>query len=170
MLFDRQKPQRFGRTHKWVKQSIFWELLYWSTNLICHNLNIMHIEKNVFNNIFYTIMDVKGKMKDNLKARADMKNICKHPQLELVEVSPEKFLKPKVSYILIWEQLKDIYEWCKSLKFLYGYSSNLARCIIIKDYRFYGLKSHDRHIFMQRLHPLAWHDLLPTLYEVLWPS
>ena len=61
----------------------------------------MHIEKNVFNNIFYTIMDVKGKMKDNLKARADMKNICKHPQLELVEVSPEKFLKPKVSYILI---------------------------------------------------------------------
>ena len=56
----------------------------------------MHIKKNVFDNIFYTIMDVKGKMKDNLKAQVDIKNICKHPQLELVEMSLEKFLKPKV--------------------------------------------------------------------------
>ena len=60
----------------------------------------MHIEKNIFDNIFYTVMDVKGKMKDNPKTRADMKNICKRPQLELVEVSLENFLKPQASYIL----------------------------------------------------------------------
>ena len=60
----------------------------------------MHIKKNIFDNIFYTVMDVKGKTKDNLKARTDMKNICRHPLLELVEVSPEKFLKPKAYYIL----------------------------------------------------------------------
>ena len=81
-----------------MKHSIFWELPYWSTNLIYHNLDVMHIEKNVFDNIFYTVMKVKCKMKDNPKARADMKNICKHPLLELVEVSPKKILKPKVSY------------------------------------------------------------------------
>ena len=56
----------------------------------------MHIEKNVFDNIFYTVMDVKGKMKDNLKTRVDMKKTCKHPLLELVEVLSEKFLKLKV--------------------------------------------------------------------------
>ena len=78
--------------------------------MIRHNFDIMHIEKNVFDNVVYTIMDVKGKIKDNPKARADMKNICKRPQLELVEVSLEKFLKPKVSYTLIREQLRDIYE------------------------------------------------------------
>ena len=94
-------------------------------------------------------MDVKGKMKSNPKARVDMKNICKHPLLELVEVSPEKFLKSKVSYTLTREQLKDVYEWCKSIKFSNGYASNLARCINIKDCRFYGLKSHDCHIFIQ---------------------
>ena len=63
----------------------------------------MYIKKNVFDNIFYTVMDIKGKMKDNPKARADMKNIWKHPLLELVEVSLEKFLKPKVSYTLTRE-------------------------------------------------------------------
>ena len=57
----------------------------------------------MFDNIFYTVMDIKGKMKDNPKARADMKNIWKHPLLELVEVSLEKFLKPKVSYTLTRE-------------------------------------------------------------------
>ena len=109
----------------------------------------MHIEKNIFDNIFYTVMDVKEKMKDNLKARADMKNICKHPLLELVEVSPEKFLKTKAFYTLTKEQLKDVCKLCKSLKFLDSYASNLARCINVKDCRFYGLKSHDCHVFMQ---------------------
>ena len=56
----------------------------------------MHIEKNVIDNIFYTIMDVKDKMKDNPKAWVDMKNIYKRALLELVEMSPKKFLKPKV--------------------------------------------------------------------------
>ena len=32
----------------WKKMSIFWDLPYWSTNLIRHNLDVMHIEKNVF--------------------------------------------------------------------------------------------------------------------------
>ena len=63
----------------------------------------MHIKKNIFDNIFYTIMDVKGETKDNLKAWADMKNICKHPLLELVEVSSKKILKPKASYTLMRE-------------------------------------------------------------------
>ena len=32
----------------------------------------MHIEKNVFENIFNTVMDVKGKTKDNINARMDI--------------------------------------------------------------------------------------------------
>ena len=65
------------------------------------------------------------------------------------------------------EQLKDVCEWCRNLKFSDGYVSNLACCINIKDYWFYGLKSHDCHIFMQRLLPLAWHDLL---LNFIWSS
>ena len=64
-------------------------------------------------------MHVKGKTKDNSKARADMKNVCKHPLLELVEVSSEKFLKLKASYTLTKEQLKEVCEWCKILNFIW---------------------------------------------------
>jgi len=47
----KQKFPGFGLTHNWVKQSIFWELLYWRTNLYRHNLDVMHIEKNMFENM-----------------------------------------------------------------------------------------------------------------------
>jgi len=46
-------------------------------NLIGHNLDVMHIEKNVFDNIFNTVMDVKGKTIHNEKARKDLELYCK---------------------------------------------------------------------------------------------
>ena len=39
--------KKFG----WRKRSIFWDLPYWKTNIIRHNLELMRIEKNVFDNI-----------------------------------------------------------------------------------------------------------------------
>ena len=45
---------------------------YWKTNLLRHNFDVMHIEKNMFENIFNMIMDVKGKTKDNIKTRMDI--------------------------------------------------------------------------------------------------
>jgi hypothetical protein len=44
----------------------------------------MHIEKNVFENIFNTVMDVKGKTKDNIKAKLDIALLCNHKNMELV--------------------------------------------------------------------------------------
>jgi hypothetical protein len=53
----------------WKKKSIFFKLLYWKDNLLRHNLDVMHIEKNVIDNILRTLLDIKGKSKDNLQAR-----------------------------------------------------------------------------------------------------
>ena len=55
----------------------------------------MHIEKNVFDNVFNTVMDVKGKTKDNAKARMDLKEYCRRRELELVDRGNGKLLKPK---------------------------------------------------------------------------
>jgi hypothetical protein len=37
-----------------------------------HNLGIMLIEKNVFENIFNTVMEMKGKTKKNIKAKTNI--------------------------------------------------------------------------------------------------
>jgi hypothetical protein len=62
--FGKQTFPGFGLTQNLIKKSIFCELSYWKTNLIRYNLDIMHMENNVFENIFNTVTDVKGKRKD----------------------------------------------------------------------------------------------------------
>jgi len=62
--------------HNWTKKSIFWELPYWQHQLLHHNLDVIHVEKNFFENINNTIMDVHGKTKDNAKSRMDVAEIC----------------------------------------------------------------------------------------------
>nr|GEV86445.1 hypothetical protein [Tanacetum cinerariifolium] len=90
----------FGVCHNWTKKSIFWDLPYWKTNLIRHNLDVTHVEKNVFDNIFNTVMDDKDKTNDNVKARQDVKEYCRRHELELVMEANGNTLKPKALYTL----------------------------------------------------------------------
>ncbi|KAL0334032.1 UNVERIFIED_CONTAM: hypothetical protein Sangu_1559400 [Sesamum angustifolium] len=94
-------PLGNGNKHKWMKKSIFWKLKYWGTHLIRHNLDIKHIEKNVFDNIFNTIMDTK---ENCLNAWKDLKIICNWPNLELDKKRAN--VMPKAIYTLMKDQKK----------------------------------------------------------------
>jgi hypothetical protein len=59
----------------------------------------MHIEKNVFDNIFNTVINVKGQTKDNIKARLDVAVFCNHKNMELV-CDGSWVAKPKASFVL----------------------------------------------------------------------
>ena len=59
----------------WKKKSIFFTLPYWEDHVLRHNLDMMHIEKNVVNNIIDTLLNLDGKTKDNLKTRQDLKDM-----------------------------------------------------------------------------------------------
>lgn len=59
----------------WKNGSIFRDLSYWKSNMIRHNLDVMHIEKNVFDNIFNTLMCVPNRTKDHVKARHDLHDL-----------------------------------------------------------------------------------------------
>ncbi|KAL4582967.1 hypothetical protein LXL04_007530 [Taraxacum kok-saghyz] len=134
------------KRHKcgWRKRSIFWDFPYWKTNLIRHNLDVMHIEKNVFENFFFTIMDVKKKTKDNAFARDDMKVFCNRKSLEKNEATGKY---PQAPYALSREQKKVICKWVQTLTFPDGYVSNLGKCVNLSTNRLFGMKSHDCHVW-----------------------
>jgi len=69
--------------HNWTRKSIFWELPYWQHQLLRHNLDVMYIEKNFFENIINNVMDVHRKTKDNAKSRMDVAEICDRLELHL---------------------------------------------------------------------------------------
>ncbi|WMV51630.1 hypothetical protein MTR67_045015 [Solanum verrucosum] len=73
--------KRLCKSCGWKKRSIFWDLPYWSSNMIRHNLDVMHIEKNVFDNVFSTVLNVDGKTKNDPKARQDVAKYCDWSQL-----------------------------------------------------------------------------------------
>ncbi|RDX90084.1 hypothetical protein CR513_28091, partial [Mucuna pruriens] len=155
----------FTFVHNWVKKSIFWELPYWFTNLIQHNLDVMHVKKNVFDNILNMIMDIKGKTKDNANTREDMKMICKCPTLEL-KIENDKYKKPKATYVLNANKKRMVCEWIKQLKFPNGYVSNIACCINSDDGKIYGMKSHDCHkIFPPAFFDVMEHIVMHISYE-----
>ena len=82
-ILDQLKNIKFmyGKMHKevtgvkprtWKKKSIFFHLPYWQSHLIRHNLDVMHIEKNVCDNGVNTILNIDKKSKDNIHARRDL--------------------------------------------------------------------------------------------------
>ena len=58
--------------------------------------------------------------------------------------------------------------WLKTLRFPDGYVSNLTRNIDMSKQLIFGKKSHDGHVFMQRLIPIAFRQLLLfSIWEAL---
>ena len=51
------------------KGQFFFELPYWQHNLLRHNLDVMHIEKNIVDSILGTLLNIPGKTKDHAKAQ-----------------------------------------------------------------------------------------------------
>ena len=45
--------------------------------------------------------------------------------------------------------------------FLMEHASNIPRLVNLEDCKLYGMKSHNCHMFMQTLIPLAYRDILP---------
>ena len=99
-----------------------------------------------------------------------MHSYCNRPDIEL-KVHRDKILKPKVAYTLSKEQRKLICEWVKSLRLPDGYASNLSKCVDMEECKLSRMKIHDCHVFLERLLPIAFRDLLPepilnTLTEI----
>ena len=57
----------------WKKKSIFFKLKYWEYLHVHHNLDVMHIEKNVYESIIGTLLNIPGnKTNDGLKSHLDL--------------------------------------------------------------------------------------------------
>ena len=149
-----------SRGDNWNKLSIFFQLPYWKSLLLRHNLDVMHIEKNICDSLLGTLMNLKDKTNDGLKARKDMVVLNIKHALHPVEV--DGVLRcPAAPYALSSEHKKRVCQFLKDVKMPDGFCSNLSLCVNIEEKKISGLKSHDCHILLQYLIPLATRGLLP---------
>ena len=59
------------------------------------------------------------------------------------------------------EQRPEIFEWIKEAQYPSGYAGSLKNKVNVEDKKFYGLKTHDCHVLMQRLLPVVIREYLP---------
>ncbi|XP_020275231.1 uncharacterized protein LOC109849769 [Asparagus officinalis] len=147
----------------WNKKIIFFELPYWKTNKVRHNLDVMHIEKGVSEHILNLLLCKDGKSKDNLKARRDLQawNIRKELHPIPKAGNPDQFVLPNAVYHMSSDEKKKFLQVLHELKVPTGFSGSFSKKKKIVKGKIEGLKSHDHHIIMEHLLPLSLRTSLP---------
>ncbi|XP_071704598.1 uncharacterized protein [Rutidosis leptorrhynchoides] len=148
--------------YNWKKRSIFFQLPYWKNNLIRHNIDVMHTEKNVCYSLIGTLMNIDGKTKDHLKGRRDLEEMGIRHELHPEPLSNGKVYLPPACFEMDKKEKENFCNVLKEVKVPDGYSANISRCIQVKPTpKMLGLKSHNNHILMQQLFPVAIRNILP---------
>jgi len=163
-----QKRKRSGnRVPIWGRRNCLWDLPYWPTLKLRHNLDVMHIEKNVCESLLGTILDIKGKSKDTVNARLDLADLEIRNELQLQD-SGDSYDMPKARYTLSKSKKTQFCNFLQEAKFPDGYASNIQRCLNPDSIKWQGLKTHDCHILLQRIIPAGLRGLLDDdIYQTL---
>ncbi|XP_020249180.1 uncharacterized protein LOC109826563 [Asparagus officinalis] len=119
------------------------------------------LKQNICDSLLGTIMNIKGKTKDNIKARLDLQLSGLKPELHPIQRG-DKLVMPAACYTLSQEEQSKFCRFLKELKVPDGFSSNISQCVNLKERKILGLKSHDCHILSQRLIPVSIRGLLPA--------
>ena len=157
----------FGKTQKcaternvWKKRSIFFGLPYWRYLDVRHSLDVMHVEKNVCDSLIGMLLNIQGKTKDRLNSRLDLLAMGIRGDLGLQSMGKQTYLPP-ACHTLSKNEKRSLCECLHGVKVPQGYSSNIKRLVSMKDLKLIGLKSHDCHVLMQQLLPVAIRGILP---------
>ena len=131
----------------WTKWSIFFKLLYWKQLLFHHNLDVMHIEKNICDNIIGTVLNISEKIKDDTKVRLDLQEMRIWSELHLIHRGKRFFILP-TCYSLFGKEKKNFCGWFKTVKFPNAYASNVSQCVGNNNDNISGMKSYDSYMMM----------------------
>ena len=122
----------------------------------------MHLEKNLCDNLIGTLMDIPSKTKDGLKARLDLVELGIRHNLHPVVDNEGKQTVPDAPFTMSREKKEVLCSVFQNLRTPDGYASNISRCVNMKDCTLTGLKSHDNHVLL--------HDILPVALRSCYPS
>ena len=137
----------------WKKKSIFWDLPYWKDLEVRSSINVMHVTKNLCVNLL-GFLGVYGKTKDTAEAREELQRLHEKDGM------PPKQYEGPASYALTKEEKEIFFECLLNMKVPTGFSSNIKGIINMAEKKFQNLKSHDCHVIMTQLLPVALRGLL----------
>ena len=113
-------------------------------------------------NLTGTIVGVEGKTKDNLNARLDLVELGIREDLHPLVDEKGKQTLPPAPFTMSAQQKKILLSVIQNMRTPDGYASNISRCVSMESFKLSGLKSHDNHVLVQDLLPLALRSCYPS--------
>ncbi|KAK1669776.1 hypothetical protein QYE76_057935 [Lolium multiflorum] len=176
----KKRPRESPLLGVWKARSVFWDLPYWKVLHTPHSLDVMHITKNVTESLLGTLMNMPERTKDGPKARTDLKLLGLKKELQYPTDSDDDddeqtettqghhkrakknevvVLKP-ACFTLSEEELERFFECLLGVKVPHGYSGKISRYLDVAKKRFSGMKSHDCHVLMTQILPVAMRGIM----------
>ena len=135
----------------WKKKSIFFQLPYWSKLTLRHNLDVMHIEKNVGESLAGTLLGQEGKTKDNINSRFDMEIMGIQPKLHATPTDDGKYLFHNAPYTLFGPKRKAFCEFLTKIKVPDGHSTKVSNYVDAINVKISGHASRAMQLFSRNL-------------------
>jgi hypothetical protein len=146
----------------WKKRSIFWELPYWRHLEVRHCIDVMHVEKNVCDSLIGLLLNIPGKTKDGLNARLDLVDMKIRPELAPEPSEKGRTRLPPACYNLKKTERTELCRCLHGVKVPSGYSANISKLVSMEDLKLVGMKSHDCHVLMTQMLPVAIRNIQPS--------
>jgi hypothetical protein len=145
------------------KHSIFFRYLdYWKDLEVRHAIDVMHLEKNVFDSTIGTLLDIPSKTKDGFKSRTDLVNLDIRHELHPKELPNGKIEIPPACYSLTPDEKKSLCRCLHSVKVPTGFSANVRKLVSLKDLTISGYNAHDCHKMLTVFLPIAIRAVKPV--------
>ena len=123
-------------------------------------IDMMHVTKNLCVNLL-GFLGVYGKTKDTPEAREDQYRMKVPKDKQEQDYKDTGSRLSPASYALTQAEKDIFFQVLYSIKVPSGFSSNIKGIINMAEKKFQNLKSHDCHIIMTQLLPVALRGLLP---------
>ncbi|KAK1644183.1 hypothetical protein QYE76_061988 [Lolium multiflorum] len=161
----------------WKRRSVFWDLPYWKILDTPHCLDVMHITKNVCESLLGTLLNMPDRTKDGPKARHDLKVLGIREELQIPaaqegqseeeadggqkrkRIKQPDYYCPPSCFTFSPAEVDQFFNCLLGVRVPFGYSGLISRYMDPKKRNFSGMKSHDRHVMMTQILPVAtnWH-------------
>nr|CAD39700.3 OSJNBb0115I21.8 [Oryza sativa Japonica Group] len=158
----KRKRSKTKEKGMWKKKSIFWRLPYWKDLDVRHCIDLMHVEKTVCESLVGLMLNIPGKTKDGLNARLDLQDMNIRSELQPIRnAETGRVYLPPACHTLSKDEKIAMLSCLKDIKVPSGYSARISKYVKLDDLKLVGMKSHDCHVLITQILPVAIRGILP---------
>ncbi len=125
-------------------------------------IDLMHVEKNGCDSLLELRLNMPGKTKDGLNACLELQEMNIRSELQPVtDEETGRVYLPPACHTMSKDEKIAMLSYLADIKIPLSYSARISKYIKLEDLELVGMKSHDCHVLITQILPVAIRGILP---------